>query len=279
MSNPLKHIRLIPLVIVLAAGLLVLKGWGIALEARAQTASAPHPAPTPSATRSEPDPAADPTETASASSVDLLTSLGKRRAALDSRERDLTMRSNLIDAAAKQVDQRIAELKSLQASIQTLLGQRDVAEQKQLDGLVKSYSSMKPADAARIFNSLADEVLVPVSAGMKPDVLGAILAKMNPEDAQKLTVKLANRLKVKQDAQPQPQQLAAANPPIVVPPPTTATQTPEPAPAVPANAPAANPPQTTAKPSAPAATPPQAPAAAAATGTAPTPAPKAASAK
>ncbi|HUJ47993.1 MAG TPA: hypothetical protein VLV55_12740 [Rhizomicrobium sp.] len=270
MPNPLKSIRLIPLVIVLAAGLLVLKGWGIAIEARAQTASAPHPAPTPSVAKSEADPAADPAETVSASSVDLLTSLGKRRAALDARERDLVMRSNLIDAAAKRVDERIAELKSLQASIQTLLGQRDIAEQKQLDALVKSYSSMKPADAARIFNSLADEVLVPVAAAMKPDVLGAVLAKMNSEDAQKLTVKLANRLKAK--VEPQPQQLAANSAPVAMPPQQSPQATPVPADAQApsaqqastAPAPAAAAPQST--------TPTPAPASA-------TPAPKAASAK
>ena len=30
---------------------------------------------------------------------------------------------------------------------------------------MKTYSAMKPKDAARIFNSLDDDVLVPVAAG------------------------------------------------------------------------------------------------------------------
>jgi hypothetical protein len=44
---------------------------------------------------------------------------------------------------------------------------------------------------------------------MKPDVLGAILAQMQPEVAQKLTVKLADKLKLPKLAQATPAQLAS----------------------------------------------------------------------
>jgi flagellar motility protein MotE (MotC chaperone) len=214
----LQHIRLMPIVIVACGALLLVKGWGLAEEARAQSGpTAPAAAPHPPSAVTAPDPAADDSTTASPAAVDVLTSLGKRRAALDARERDLTMRSNMIDAATQRVDARIAELKALQANLQTMMGLRDTAEQKQLDAIVKSYSSMKPADAARIFNSLSDDVLVPIAAAMKPDVLGAVLAKMQADAAQKLTVKLANRLKVTVPMPAPVQQVAAANPPPATP--------------------------------------------------------------
>jgi flagellar motility protein MotE (MotC chaperone) len=85
-------------------------------------------------------------------------------------------------------------LKALQTQINGLLGQRDQAQEKQLASLVKTYSAMKPKDAARIFDSLDNDVLVPVAQEMKSDVLAPVLAAMSPEQAQKLTVKLANRL-------------------------------------------------------------------------------------
>jgi hypothetical protein len=106
------------------------------------------------------------------------------------------MQANLIAAAEKRVDGKIASLKDLQTEMQTLLGQRDAADQAQINALVKTYASMKPADAARIFNNLDDTVELNVAALMKSDVLGAILAKMQPDMAQKLTVRLANRLKL-----------------------------------------------------------------------------------
>lgn len=202
-----KYLRPIPAVMAMALALLVLKGVGLAIDARAQDGQPAAAAAQPSKPKAAaPDPAADDAKETSAAEVDVLTSLSHRRSELDARQDSLTARENLLAAAAKRVDGKISELKQLQLQLQTLLGQRDAAEQKQLDVLVKSYSSMKPRDAARIFESLDDEVLLPVTGAMKPDILGAVLAQMKPESAQKLTVKLANRLKVKE---PQPAPLSA----------------------------------------------------------------------
>jgi flagellar motility protein MotE (MotC chaperone) len=243
--------RLLPAVFVIAATLLVLKATDVTLEARAESAAAdatPAAAPSPDQTA---DPAADDAQTSSAGEVDVLTSLAKRRTTLDAREQSLDMRENLIKAAEGRVDGKITQLKQLQDQVQTLLVQRDDAEQKQLAALVKTYSSMKPKDAAHIFNNLDADVLLSVAGQMKPDVLGAILAGMQADQAQKLTVRLANRLKLPDVAAQTPppppaQQLAATTPPVTTPAPAApapqATATPAPqttAPATSAPAPAA----------------------------------------
>jgi flagellar motility protein MotE (MotC chaperone) len=237
-----KHLRLLPFVIAIGTGLLVVKGSGLIMAARAQDAATPAISATPQP--ATPDPAADDTETASTGEVDVLTSLSKRRAELDARAQDLTMQENLIAAAEKRVDDKIAQLKALQGQMQTLLGQRETAQQAQITSLVKTYSSMRPKDAARIFDNLDDDVLLTVAQAMKPDVLGAILAAMQADNAQKLTVKLANRLKPSP-----PAQVAALTPSAAIPtpaaatPPAPQTQAPQPAPAPDAPVPqtAANP--------------------------------------
>jgi flagellar motility protein MotE (MotC chaperone) len=212
-KKPSRYFRLLPAVIIVGAGLLVLKGVAVVQEARAQTAmtgQAPAPQPKDFTHVAVADPVIDDSESNSAAEVDVLTSLSKRRQQLDAREQSLNMQANLIAAAEQRVDGKIAALKDLQTTMQKLLGQRDAAEQAQLTALVKTYSSMKPADAARIFNSLDDTVELNVAAQMKSDVLGAILAKMQPDMAEKLTVRLANRLKLPQSA---PAAVAAANAP------------------------------------------------------------------
>ena len=196
--------------------LLAVKGAGLAVEAEAQEQPPASTAPMPSAAAgtdqsSQASDDSDDEGQSSSAQVDVLTSLKKRRAELDGRERDLDMRENLIAAAEKRVDGKIESLKQLQASIQTLLVQRDQAEQKQLDALVKTYSAMRPKDAARIFDSLEESVALQVAAQMKPDVLAPILGAMQSEAAQKLTVRLANRLKVTAQQQ-QAAQLAQAAP-------------------------------------------------------------------
>jgi flagellar motility protein MotE (MotC chaperone) len=133
-------------------------------------------------------------QVASASEVDVMNSLSKRRRELDKREGQLTTQANMIAAAEQRVDAKIAQLKQLQAQITQLIGQRDDAQKAQVAALVKTYSIMKPKDAARIFNSLPDDVLVPVAHDMKSDQLALVLANMNADNAKALTVKLANKL-------------------------------------------------------------------------------------
>ncbi len=156
-------------------------------------------------------------QVASASEVDVVNSLSKRRRELDKREGQLTTQANMIAAAEQRVDAKITQLKQLQAQITQLLGQRDDARMAQVAALVKTYSTMKPKDAARIFNNLPDEVLVPVAHDMKSDQLALVLASMDPGNAKALTVKLASRLVLPETTAvpaPAPAPVAAVAPPV-----------------------------------------------------------------
>jgi flagellar motility protein MotE (MotC chaperone) len=218
MKSVFKHVRLLPAVLAAGTVLLVVKGFGLVHGAEAQTQPGIQVA---SATSTAPkDFASDDRGDASAAEVDVLTSLSKRRAELDARARDQAMRENILAATEKRVDDKIAALKQLQTQMTTLLGQRDTAQEKQVTSLVKTYSSMKPKDAARIFDGLSDDVLVPVAQAMKSDALAPVLAAMNPSSAQKLTVKLASRLTL-------PQTASAPTPPVAVPPPAVPGSTPQ----------------------------------------------------
>ncbi|MFQ6018256.1 MAG: MotE family protein, partial [Kiloniellaceae bacterium] len=84
-------------------------------------------------------------------------------------------------------------LKALRKSIQDLLIQHDEQVDTQFKSLVKIYESMKPKDAARIFNELDMAVLLPVVERMKERKTAPILAKMNPEKAKAITLRLADR--------------------------------------------------------------------------------------
>jgi flagellar motility protein MotE (MotC chaperone) len=59
---------------------------------------------------------------------------------------------------------------------------------------------MKPKEAARVFDRLSHDVLVPVVLMMSPRKMAEILAVMAPEAAERLTVALATRARTKGDA-------------------------------------------------------------------------------
>jgi flagellar motility protein MotE (MotC chaperone) len=141
----------------------------------------------------------------------------------------------MIAAAEARVDAKINQLKQLQAQINALVGQRDEAQKQQIASLVKAYSTMKPKDAARIFDNLPDAVLVPVAHDMKSDVLALVLANMNSESAKALTVKLADRLTLPQTTAPDPAAAAAQVAPVAAPGPQAAAAPAPKAPAPPEN--------------------------------------------
>jgi len=123
----------------------------------------------------------------------LLQSLSQRREELEKRAREIDEREVLLKAAEQRIEQRIDELESLQSSIESLLVQHDEQTDAQMQSLVKIYESMKPKDAARIFEELDMEVLLDVIERMKERKTAPILAKMNPERAKAVTLELAQR--------------------------------------------------------------------------------------
>lgn len=127
------------------------------------------------------------------SELELLAELTKRRNEIEARAREVEMRAKLLEVSEKRVEERINELRKLEKTIRDLLKENDQIEEKQLKSLVKVYESMKPKNAARIFNSLDMKILMTVAQRMKESKMAAVLAAMDSEKARELTVKLATQ--------------------------------------------------------------------------------------
>ena len=125
--------------------------------------------------------------------VDVLQQLSKRRIELDAKARQLDEREALVTAAEQRMDQKMAELKAMQSTLQDLLKQRSAAEEGQLQSLVKIYENMKPKAAAGVFEELDMDILLDVVARMKERKVAPILAMMTPTKAKELTFELAQR--------------------------------------------------------------------------------------
>ncbi len=132
-------------------------------------------------------------EDLSAGEWDLLQQLSARRDALDQRERDIDQREAFLSVAEQRLDEKVTELEAVRAQLEALLRQVDEEGEAQLAGLVGIYESMRPADAATIFNGLELEVLISVMERMRGQKSAPILAGMNPERARLVTTELARR--------------------------------------------------------------------------------------
>jgi flagellar motility protein MotE (MotC chaperone) len=123
----------------------------------------------------------------------ILERLGERRQELDQRARELEIRENMIQSAERQLDGKVNQLKGLEQQAGGAANKKEEEEAARLKGLVSMYENMKAKDAAKIFDRLEMPVLIAVVSKIKPRVMADIMAQMQPDVAERLTVELANR--------------------------------------------------------------------------------------
>lgn len=128
----------------------------------------------------------------SPSEVQVLQSLGTRREALDARATELDTRQELVAAAERRLEERLAELKRVEARVQALTTQVDDTQNQRITQLVDVYQRMRAKDAAAVFDALDRDVLVDVASHMRQANLAEVMGKMNPVRARELTVWLAH---------------------------------------------------------------------------------------
>lgn len=129
----------------------------------------------------------------SKSELDLLKELSKRREKLEQEKKDLNTREQVLRATETKIDQKVDELKRLQGQLEELMKQYDQKEHGKIMSLVKIYETMKPKDAANIFNELEMPVLLRVVSNMKEVKVAPIIASMSPNKARELSIELAKQ--------------------------------------------------------------------------------------
>ncbi len=125
--------------------------------------------------------------------VQVLQALTARREALDQRSEQMETQDELMAAAEQRLDQRLAELRRLETTVNELLGHLDEAQEQRVASLVDVYQRMRAKEAATVFDGLDDDVLVQVAGRMRQANLAEVMGRMDPERARRLTQMLAER--------------------------------------------------------------------------------------
>jgi flagellar motility protein MotE (MotC chaperone) len=145
--------------------------------------------------------AVDQQRAASAGERALLERLQARRQELDARARELDLRESLLKAAEKKLEMQTAVGRAedgkaggtSDAPGGSAPPRREDIENARFKSVVTMYETMKPKEAAKIFDRLDIRVLLDMASQMKPQIMAAILAQMSPEAAERLTIELAVR--------------------------------------------------------------------------------------
>lgn len=147
------------------------------------------PAPADAAPSAPPPPLIPP----SASERTLNDRLGERREELQQRQREMETREKLLQDQERKLEDRVGQGKGTEDGRKGGAAARIDGDAAALKPLVIMYETMKPKEAARVFDRLPLDVLLPVVTQMNARKMSEVLAAMSPENAEKLTIALAKR--------------------------------------------------------------------------------------
>ena len=121
----------------------------------------------------------------------ILVDLRARSAEIDGRAQALALREQIQAAAERRLSARLDELTALQKRLEEMESARRARQEQDWRGMVKVYETMKPRDAAAIFNELDKPVLLQILDRMQERRASLVLAAMLPERARQATTDLA----------------------------------------------------------------------------------------
>jgi flagellar motility protein MotE (MotC chaperone) len=149
--------------------------------------------------------------------LEILETLSKRRDALEEWDRNIEIKENLLSSVEKRVDEKLAQVEKLQVDLKDLISSYSQQEDAKIKSLVKIYETMKPRDAARIFDEVEMPILLLVIDKMAEKKAAPILASMDPKKAKQLTVELAEQRRLTSNKLSGQQMPQAAPPNVTVP--------------------------------------------------------------
>ena len=121
----------------------------------------------------------------------LLEQLRARRTELEAREQSIASRELVLAAAERRLGQRIEELTQLQQRLESMERTRGEREEAGWRGLVRTYETMRPREAAAIFEELELPVVIQILDRMGERKMAPVIGAMRPEKARVLTAELA----------------------------------------------------------------------------------------
>lgn len=134
--------------------------------------------------------------------LDILKNLAKRREQIEQWSNNVKEKESVLKAAEIKVDKKIEQLSILKDQVGELLKLYNEKEDIKINSLVQIYESMKPKDAAKIFESLDMTILLQVIDKMNKLKTAPILALMDPRIATDITTEFANQKKLPDQVTP-----------------------------------------------------------------------------
>lgn len=122
-----------------------------------------------------------------ASDLDHLQKLNDRKKELDAREEELNRMEGELQVQKEELEKRLKELDGMRTKISGILEERVKVDAEKVDTLVQMYSNMKAPQAAKVFETMDEDLAVEILGRMKKKNAADIMNLLKPEKAQVLS--------------------------------------------------------------------------------------------
>lgn len=119
--------------------------------------------------------------------IDHLQKLNERKKELDGREEELNRMENELQAQKEDLEKRLKELEDMRAKISSILEERVKVDEQKVDTLVQMYTNMKAPQAAKVFETMDEDLAIEILGRMKKKNAADIMNLLKPEKAQVLS--------------------------------------------------------------------------------------------
>lgn len=130
-------------------------------------------------------------QVAESSGYDHLLKIKEKNRELQLREEELARAEAELEAQKVALEKRMEELNSLRRDISSVLENKVKIDDQKVETLVQVYTNMKPAQAAKVIETLDEDLAVEILNRMKKKSAADIMNMLKPEKAQIFTEKLA----------------------------------------------------------------------------------------
>lgn len=162
---------------------------GTAVAQTPSPAQTPAPAavspPSTAATEGQRQPSTAPAE------IEHLTKIHEKTKELAAKEEELQRVEQELALQKVEIEKRMKELEEMRAKISSILEERVKVDSEKVDTLVQMYTNMKPVQAAKVIETIDEDLAIEILGRMKKKNAADIMNMIKPEKAQSFTEKLA----------------------------------------------------------------------------------------
>lgn len=131
--------------------------------------------------------AASSARSAESSELDHLQKLNERKKELDAREEELNRMESELQVQKVELEKRLKELEEMRSKISSILEDRVKVDEQKVDTLVQMYTNMKAPQAAKVFETMDEDLAIEILGRMKKKNAADIMNLLKPEKAQILS--------------------------------------------------------------------------------------------